>query len=164
MKYDYNKENLQKLAIESTSYRQILQKMNIVPKGGNYKTLKMKMSLFEINTTHFSGPAWNKGVRYRNFGRVFKLEDILIQNSKHTNNSSLRQRLIKCNIKDHKCEECQLIEWLGKPISLELHHKNGINNDNRIENLQLLCPNCHSFTDNYRGRNKKPSVGTDIQV
>ena len=57
-------------------------------------------------------------------------------------------------MKEKKCECCGNTEWLGKPIPLELHHINGINSDNRIENLEILCPNCHSFTENYRGLNK----------
>ena len=55
-------------------------------------------------------------------------------------------------VKEHKCECCGRTEWLGKPIVLELHHINGIKDDLRLENLQILCPNCHSFTDNYRGK------------
>ena len=59
----------------------------------------------------------------------------------------------KENIKEYKCECCGNTEWNKKPIALELHHVNGIKNDLRLENLQILCPNCHAFTDNYRGKN-----------
>lgn len=63
----------------------------------------------------------------------------------------------------HKCEKCKLETWLGKPIPLEFHHINGDGNDNSKENAQLLCPNCHSLTPNYRGANKK-SKRPDTQI
>lgn len=65
----------------------------------------------------------------------------------------MAKRLLKEGYKEHKCERCNNIEWINNPILLELHHINGINTDNRIENLQMLCPNCHAQTDNYRGKN-----------
>lgn len=65
----------------------------------------------------------------------------------------LKLRLLEDGVKEYKCECCGLTEWNGKPIALELHHVNGVKDDLRIENLQILCPNCHAFTDNYRGRN-----------
>ena len=67
----------------------------------------------------------------------------------------LAKRLIKEGIKEYKCECCNLSKWQNKPIPLELHHINGIHSDNRLENLQLLCPNCHALTDSYRGKNIK---------
>ena len=57
-------------------------------------------------------------------------------------------------VKQRRCECCGLTEWQGQPIALELHHINAIRDDQRLENLQLLCPNCHTLTDNYRGKNK----------
>jgi 5-methylcytosine-specific restriction endonuclease McrA len=65
----------------------------------------------------------------------------------------LIKRLFDSNLKEHKCEHCGKTEWLGYSIPLELHHINGIHTDNRIENLRVLCPNCHALTDNYRGKN-----------
>jgi transposase-like protein len=64
----------------------------------------------------------------------------------------IKARLLREGLKGPRCEICGLSEWLGKPLSLELHHVNGRGNDNRLENLQLLCGNCHSQTDNWGGR------------
>lgn len=65
------------------------------------------------------------------------------------NSSKLSKKLLSEGIKERKCETCGLTEWLGKEIPLELHHINGDHFDNRLENLKILCPNCHAQTDNY---------------
>jgi hypothetical protein len=70
-----------------------------------------------------------------------------------TKRSYLKRRLIAAGLKQDRCEECGVEEWQGKPISLPLHHINGNGSDNRLENLQILCPNCHSQTPNFAGRN-----------
>jgi transposase-like protein len=69
--------------------------------------------------------------------------------NKSIQSSKLKDKLIKEGIKENKCESCGITEWMGKPITLQLHHINGNHSDNRLENLQILCPNCHSLTDNY---------------
>jgi 5-methylcytosine-specific restriction endonuclease McrA len=71
--------------------------------------------------------------------------------SVHSN--KLRRKLLREGLKDYKCESCGNTQWLDRDIPLEVHHKNGDKNDNTLENLQLLCPNCHAMTDTYRGRN-----------
>ena len=76
-----------------------------------------------------------------------------LQHSKDIQSNKVRLRLLEEGIKEHKCESCGRKTWLGKPIPLELHHKDGNRNNNTITNFQLLCPNCHAFTDSYRGRN-----------
>ena len=129
--------------------------MGIVAKGGNYKTIKEKLEKYEIDTSHFTGKGWNVGDRYRDFGIRFTLEEILVENSSYTNTNRIRLRLISEGLKKECCEKCNLSEWLLETIPLELHHINGVTKDNRIENLQLLCPNCHSLTENYRGKNIK---------
>ena len=76
------------------------------------------------------------------------LEKILIKDSEY-NRTKLKTRLVKEGLKEYKCECCGISEWNGKPLTLQLHHINGIHNDNRLSNLQLLCPNCHSQTENF---------------
>lgn len=76
----------------------------------------------------------------------------MVEGSTYQTNK-LRKRLLKEGLKKHICETCNNTEWNGKPIPLELSHKNGDNSDHRFENLELICPNCHAQTDTYRGKN-----------
>lgn len=79
--------------------------------------------------------------------------EILIEKSSYKNSARLKKRLISEGLKEEKCENCGLTEWMGQKISLQIHHINGVHDDNRVENLQILCPNCHSLTDTYAGKN-----------
>jgi hypothetical protein len=71
----------------------------------------------------------------------------------------VKRRLIKLGLKEDRCEVCGISGWLGRPLSLALHHVNGDGEDNRLENLQLLCPNCHSQTENFAGRKRRWTAG-----
>ena len=85
------------------------------------------------------------------------LDDLLVV-GRRTGRGHLKRRLIKAGLKESRCEECGIAEWRGKPLNMQLHHANGDGADNRLENLKLLCANCHSQTPNYGGRNghRKP--------
>lgn len=67
--------------------------------------------------------------------------------------TKFKSHLIKANLIEYKCSCCGITEWNGKPLTLQLHHINGNNRDNRLENLTFLCPNCHSQTDNFSSKN-----------
>jgi len=72
----------------------------------------------------------------------------------------LKRRLLAAGLLPRRCERCGIDEWLGDPLSLQLHHVNGDGRDNRLENLQILCPNCHSQTGSWGGRNGKRGGAT----
>lgn len=146
---NYNKNELKNITKKSFSIAEVCRNLNIRPVGGNYKTLKNYFRIFQIDTSHFTGQAWNSGDKYIHNGKKYSLDEILIENSTYTNNARLKIRLINENIKEYKCEECGLIKWNNKKISLHLDHINGDNLDNRITNLRFLCPNCHSQTETY---------------
>ena len=79
----------------------------------------------------------------------------LMATGRVTSRAHLRWRLLRSGILDSVCAECGIMDWRGKSLSMHLHHINGVSNDNRLENLQMLCPNCHSQTNSYSGRNAK---------
>ena len=73
--------------------------------------------------------------------------------------SHVKGRLLRSGLKEARCDECGIDAWRGEPIALELHHVNGDGQHNRLENLRLLCPNCHSQTENWGGRAKRVRRG-----
>jgi Zn finger protein HypA/HybF involved in hydrogenase expression len=150
-RYTYTEEQLREAVKTSGSIRQVLQKLNIIAAGGNYQTTHRRISKLGIDTSHFHGQAWS---RDKKLGPKRPVEDYLKENTV-VQSFRLRNRLISEGIKDHKCEECGITEWRGRPTPIELDHINGNHHDNRLENLRLLCPNCHALTDTYRGKNKK---------
>jgi transposase-like protein len=79
---------------------------------------------------------------------------LMLVNGSGYNRYHLKARLLTEGLKLAECERCGVKEWEGEPLAFELHHINGDGRDNRLENLQLLCPNCHSQTDTWGGRNK----------
>jgi hypothetical protein len=136
---------------ESISIAQVLRRLNLKAAGGNYQTIKNEIRDKGLNTSHFKGQAWNKGKKLESVYRK-PLSEVLQDNSP-CNSWNLKKRLFREKVFQEKCYNCGLTEWLGKPISLELEHINGDHNDNREENLTILCPNCHAQTPTYRGKN-----------
>ena len=150
----WTKKQLEDAVSSSVSNRQVLKKLNLKEAGGNYTQIKKYIKEFKISTNHFMGQAWNKG--RRGFGKPrIPLSTILMENS-NFQSFKLKKRLFAEKLKSEYCEHCG---WAKKAkdgrIPLELDHINGINNDNRIENLRILCPNCHSLQPTHRGKNIK---------
>ena len=153
-KRKWNEEGLKKAAKNSTSIRQVIKKIGLVEAGGNYAQIRKYLNEHKIDMSHFKGQGWNKGLR--GMGRpLLSLEKILINGSTYQS-YKLKRRLFKASIKLPKCELCG---WSQKSedgrLPLELDHINGDSRDNRLSNLRVLCPNCHSLQLTHRGKNRK---------
>jgi hypothetical protein len=105
----------------------------------------------------FSRHSWHAAVkRGAIVPRAYPMPiDRLLVADTYRGRHNIKRRLLGEGIKQNRCEICGLTEWLGRPLSMALHHINGDGRDNRIENLQLLCPNCHSQTANFSARGRR---------
>lgn len=102
----------------------------------------------------YSGNMGAKGIK-NDYKKMTALE---YSNSLCVKSNDLKKKLIEEGYKEHKCEECNLIEWNGKLIPIELHHIDGDRFNNKFDNLQILCCNCHAQTKNWRGRGASNGV------
>lgn len=138
----------------STSIAQTLRKLGLVPAGGNYGHIQRRIADLSLDTSHFTGRGWNVGGAFRP-SRPAPLEDVLVA-GRGTTTHHLKLRLFRAGLKQPACELCGWAERApdGR-IPVELDHRNGDRNDNRLENLRILCPNCHSLQPTHRGLNQR---------
>lgn len=157
--YQFTPSELQQLLDESNSYSDVLRKVGMNPKGSNTDTLKKIITEYNLNTDKMNAnrkKLYQKNAILTHQKNTIPLVDIIIYNKyPNYNSSKLLKRLVKEGYKEYKCEKCGINEWMGQPISLQLHHKDGNHCNNLINNLCFLCPNCHSQTDNYSGKSSR---------
>lgn len=113
-----------------------------------------------IDTRHFEKPCWNKG---KKTGHIFPLSDYL-QNKRSIISHALRLRLFEEKIFEKKCSGCGRRKWLGNNMPLELDHIDGNKHNNSLQNLRILCPNCHVFTETYKSKNRKNVSGVVAEL
>ena len=138
----FSDEELEKIVKESFSYKEIANKIGYSSKSSDGSVAVQKMiQLKGFNTEHFKKEIWNKGLfdysRFQ-YGKVIKSANAL-------------NALVA--LRGNQCENCKLTKWQNQDITLEIHHIDGDRLNNVLSNLQLLCPNCHSLTKNYKGKN-----------
>jgi len=147
------KEKLSIAVKESVNYSEVCKLLYGNNNYGNRITIKKYIELFDINIKHFTFTSRSESFS-RNFKKT-KTEDILIKDSTF-DTTKLKGRLYKEGLKLRECELCgQGEEWKGKKMSLILDHINGINNDNRLKNLRIVCPNCNATLSTHGGKNIK---------
>lgn len=159
------KEEYQEILKDCMTIADFCRAINIKPTGGNYRRVYDLINKYELDISHLQGLHWKLGKKVQGYKHL-NMDEILIENSPYKNTIHLKKRLIRLHIKEPICEIC------GYTDTVELHHINGNPTDNRLENLQILCPNCHAKTNNYRGKNiscrthtpAKDTILTDEQV
>lgn len=144
-------ELFRKLVRESWSLSDILKALGLHVSSGNYKTLKRRLKEDDIDYAHIIlGLNHNAGKRFPGRGRPIERLLLTCKNPNH-----LKTMLLKSGLLRNECYKCGLKnEWQGESLSLQMDHINGNAQDNRLENLRILCPNCHSQTTTYAARNR----------
>lgn len=144
-----SKEEFANLIKRCFSFKEALAFFGMENKGQNFRTLRKRILEDNIDYSHFKKPK-DYLVRIPT-----PIEKLLVENSDF-NRTHLKEKLFKAGLIRNECYICkQPPIWQGKPLTLQLDHINGISNDNRIENLRILCPHCHSQTETYAGRSKR---------
>lgn len=134
----------------SQSIAGVLRTLGLAYAGGSYTNIKNHIERLNLDTSHFTGQSWSRGtIQDRT------LDQFLVEGSNnYIYSSHLRRMLIKESYFEEKCHNCNLNLWMGKRIPLDLHHIDGNRYNNRLENLTILCKNCHALTENWGSKNK----------
>lgn len=151
--YKLSDEQFVELLKKSSTISEVLFKLGYTVKGNSWGYSQVKRRMDDLNLDYSIFKGKSAVIKTNKLNNV-KKEDILKENCKHQR-TVLRRYIIKNNLIPYKCAICGCTEWQGKTLSLELDHINGVNNDNRLENLRFLCPNCHSQTSTYGSRNQQ---------
>ena len=151
--YKLSDEQFVELLKKSSTISEVLFKLGYSVKGNSWGFAKIRQRMSDLN---LDGSIFKGKSPITKYGSLHKVNasDVLKPNCKHAR-SVLRRYVINNNLIPYRCAICGCVEWQGRTLSLELDHINGINNDNRIENLRFLCPNCHSQTTTYGSRNQQ---------
>ena len=136
---------------EAGSIADVCRQVGLKPVGGNYRTIRGRIEGLGLSIAHFQGQGWRKG-SHEPTTPPPPLKDVLVD-GRYRQSNGLKRRLLREGVFSASCSICSREEWNEQTIPLELDHINGRYDDNRIENLRLVCPNCHAQTDTYRGRN-----------
>ena len=150
-KQKWNEDKMIDAIMSSVTISDVLKKMGLSVSSGNYVTVKKFIRKNGINVAHLTGKKSGRGIS----PNKKKLHDVLVENSDYARHR-LKARLLQGGLLKNECLLCgQGPEWNGRPLVLILDHSNGVNNDNRIGNLRMLCPHCNSQQSTFAGRNKK---------
>jgi HNH endonuclease len=152
LRHKWTEEQFREAVASSDSIAQVIRKLNLAVSGGTYETVKRYIELWKLDAAHFTGQAW-LGTRLVSVkpNQRYTLEMIFCEGSTY-DRSGLLSAILRWKLRERKCEWCGLTEWLEQQIAIEVDHINGVSDDHRLENLRLLCPNCHALTSTWRGR------------
>ena len=151
--YKLSDEQFVELLKKSSTISEVLFKLGYVVKGNSWGYSQVKRRMDDLGLDYSILKGKSAAMKTNKLNAIRK-EDILKENCKHQR-TVLRRYVIKNNLIPYKCAICGCTEWQGRTLSLEIDHVNGINDDNRLENLRFLCPNCHSQTSTYGSRNQQ---------
>ena len=139
--------------VESTSVAGVLRHLGVTVSRWNYRRVHVQVARNRLDTSHWLGQAYLRGTTHA-FNTSTPLAEVLVESSTYANTGQLKRRLVASGLLRDACYECGITEWRGRRLAPQLDHVNGVGDDHRLEILRRLCPNCHSQTATYCGRNR----------
>lgn len=168
---NWSEQDLKSAVASSKNLSEIFRKLGLRSLGNNFKTLKKYIEKFNIDASHLNGREQSQEAFKSKQNQKEKSYDAIFCEHSDVARSTTKKYILKYKLIPYKCNNCDILDfidgipyWNNKPVILQLEHKNGIRNDNRLDNLCWLCPTCHSQTETYAGRkNSLVSVANSIK-
>lgn len=159
-KSKYTKEILEEAVSKSKSFSGVLDFFNLKKTGGNYRNIQSHIKINNIDTSHFTGQSWSKGLTKEDHPSIKSISskqryDISYLRKNISLTTKVTKRLLLESGLQYMCENGHLPEWMGEPMTLHIDHIDGDKTNNTLENLRFLCPNCHQQTLTWGNKSKK---------